>query len=358
MSRDPAAVDLRNWGLRLAFAVTLGLAVDTLRGAPLPVLAPVIALQLLAASRVPPGGRMVAMLLLVAAATSGLAYLVSVLTVGFPGLYTIGVGLLYLWGFTLAFRKSTALIGVLAVTMTVVITGLASASTGVAFEMMLSLIVSVIEAFALVFLAYFFFPADSSGAGRRARKGERPAAAATLPVALRAVLATLVILPAHVYLNADGVASTVVLLTMATMLRQPGLAESTRYCLAFVAGNALGASLAALAVLIVSTQDHGPVMVSVTAAGALFLSWQVTRGPRWMAVILPGYVSYTVLFGLVLSPLPLAEDVAVVERVALIIAGAIYAMAAVSLLFPVLSYLARLAGIAPDETGDPAPRAA
>ena len=345
VSRDRAAADLRNWVLRLAFAVTLGLAVDSLRGTSLPMLAPVIALQLLAASRVPPGGRMVVLLLLIAATTSGLAYLVSIMTVGFAGLYTIGVGILYLWGFTLALRRGTALVGVMAVTMTVVITGLASTSTGLAFGVLLSLVISVMEAFALVFLAYCVFPATAAGAAPPARKAAPPEDAATLPLVLHALLATIVILPAHVYLNAEGVASMVVLLTMATMLRQPGIAQSTRYCVAIMAGNALGASLAAAAVLLVTVQDHAAVMISVTAAGALFLSWQITRGGRWVPVILPGYVAYTVLFGLVLSPLPLAEEVAVVDRVLSIVAGAVYAMAAISVLAPAIPYLTGLAGL-------------
>ncbi len=341
MSRDAAARDRRNWGLRLAFAVTLGLSLDVLGGAALPGLASVIALQLLAASRAPPTGRLVALLLLAAAATSGLAYLVSVMTVGYAGLYTIGVGLLYLWGFALALNPTTAPVGVLAVTMTVVITGLASASTGLAFGVLLSLVVSIVVAVALVFLAHAIFPGAAAGAAAPKGKAARAGDGASLPLAVHAVAATVVILPAHVYLNTDGVASTVVLLTMATMLRQRGIAQSTRYCLAFVCGNALGATLAAFAVLLVTIQVNAAVLVSVTASGALLLSWLVARGGPWAPVILPGYVAYTLLFGLALSPLPLADGVAVAERVLSIVAGGVYAMAAVSLLIPALPHLSR-----------------
>ena len=345
MSRDPEAETLRLWGLRLAFAVTLGLTLDILRGAPLPGLASVIALQLLAASRVPPTGRLVALLLLAAAATSGLAYSVSVLTVGFTGLYAIGVGLLYLWGFTLALNPATAPVGVLAITMTVVITGLANASTGLAFGVLLSLVVSILAAFALVFLAYAIFPNAGLGAGPPKRRAARSGDRASLPLALHAVAATFVILPAHVYLNTDGIASTVVLLTMATMLRQPGIAQSTRYCLAFVCGNALGATLAAIAVLLVTIQTNTAVLISVTASGALLLSWLVARGGAWAPAMLPGYVAYTLLFGLALSPLPLADGVAVAERVLSIVAGGVYAIAAISLLIPALPSLSRLFGL-------------
>ncbi|MEM9682731.1 MAG: hypothetical protein AAF942_05665 [Pseudomonadota bacterium] len=342
MSRDPAADDLRRWGLRLAFVVTAGLVVETLRGSPLPPLAPVIALQLVAATRVPPGRRMVLMLLGAAAATSGVAYVVSILTVDYAGLYAIGVGLLYLWSFLLALHRGTALIGVLALTMTVVISGLANTSTGIALGAMLSIVISVLAAFFLVYIAYFLFP--PSAAPSRPQRARNDDADASLPPALHAVVATVIILPAHLYLNADGVASMVVLLSMATMLRQTAIAQSTRFCMAFIAGNALGASLAALAALVVTIRPEAPVLLTVTATGALFLSWQITRGPKSAAVIVPGFVAYTMLFGLVLSPLPLAEGVDVLNRVLLIIGGAIYASAFLSLLVPAFPLLRRVAG--------------
>lgn len=344
MSRDPVSGHgatnprqwaLRHWGLRLAFAVTLGLTFETLRGASLPFLAPVLALQLLAVLQRPPPAKLVVMLVAVSAATSGVAYFVSIMTVEHAELYAIGVGLLYLWGFVLALTPKTASIGVLTITMTVVITGLASSSTGVALSILVSLVISVAASFVLVYVAHVIFPGPQNDTNPEADQNEE-VRKEPLAIGLRALAATIVLLPAHLYLNADGVASMVVLLTMATMLRQPGLAESNRYWIAFVAGNAMGGILAAVAYLFTTLQPHLPVLVSVIACGTLFLSYLATRSRRWAAVILPGYVAFSVLFGLVLSPLPLADGVDAVNRVLLIIGAAVYAMAFVSLLIPFL----------------------
>jgi hypothetical protein len=344
MSRDSQSQALRNWVLRLAFVVAAGLVIETLRGAPLPPLAPALALQILAASRIPPGKMMVFMLFLIAAGTSGVAYLVAIMTVEHFLLYAIGVGLLYLWGFFLAFQKGTALVGVLAITMTVMVTSLANTSTGVASDVILSLLLAILIGFALVFLAYTAFPSPPGIAGPAAQEQADQGAARTMSISQRALLATIVILPAHLYLNFDGTAAMVVLLTMGTMLRQPGLAQSTRFCMAFVAGNALGGILAALVVFFLTLHDQVPTLITLTGAAALILSWLITYDKKLAPVVLPGFVAFTVLFGLVLSPLPFADDVDVVNRVLLIVAGALYCVAFVSLLVPFLSFFARFAG--------------
>ncbi len=338
MAAELQAADTKNWALRLAFAVTLGLVFEVLRGAPLPMLAPILALQIMAASRVPPGRRMIIVLVGAAAATSAVAYAVSILTVEDPGMYAIGVGLLYLWGFAMAFRKGTAVIGVLSITMTVVVTGLASESTGLAYTVVVALVISIAASFILVYLAYCLFPNRAPPPAPPKPKDDQHS---RLPVALRALIATLVILPAHLYLNADGVASMVTLLTMATMLRQPGIAQSTNYCIAFVIGNGLGGLVASVTALMVTLQPDGLLLIAVTAAASLFLSWLMVRTPTWTPIILPGYVAFVVLFGLVLSPLPLADSVEVVARVSDILFGAIYAMAAVSILVPFIATLRR-----------------
>ena len=60
MYPDPASLERRNHGLRLAFAVALGLVFEILRGALVPPLAAVIALQLLALPGSRPTAKMVA----------------------------------------------------------------------------------------------------------------------------------------------------------------------------------------------------------------------------------------------------------------------------------------------------------
>lgn len=332
MPGAPAGSDLQNRALRMALAVTLGLLLESLRGAMLPPLAPVIAIQLLAAAARPPSGRLVFVMLAVTGGAALFAYVVAFLTTDYAGLYAIGVGLLYLWGFYLAFRPATAMIGSLALTMSIVVTTMAAASTAVAFVLVVELSLSVVIGFALVFLAHAVFPYCGLPAAAAARpEVDRPPPIEPLP---RALLGAGILLPLHLYLTAEGVAAMVVLLTTATMLRQPGLAESLRYGLAFAAGNAAGASLAALNVLLLSLYNPPIFLIAITAASALLLASQVVRGRRHTAIFLPGFVAYTMLFGLTLSPLPLGDDVAVLARVLQIVGAALYVLAAASLVLP------------------------
>src|SRR3546814_5413733 len=70
MSRDPAVPARRNHGLRLTLAVALGLVFEILRGALVPPLAAVIALQLLALSGPRPTAKTVVGLFVIIAGAS------------------------------------------------------------------------------------------------------------------------------------------------------------------------------------------------------------------------------------------------------------------------------------------------
>ncbi|MEM6677929.1 MAG: DUF2955 domain-containing protein [Pseudomonadota bacterium] len=339
MSLDAEATARRNAALRLAFGIVVGLLIETVRGAALPTLAPIIAVQLLAAIPRPPGMKLIAMLLVVSAAASALAYSVGVLTEDDPLSYAIGVGLLYLWGFTLAFTPKLAPVGVMVITMTVVITGISASSTGAALEIMISLIQSVVLGFLIVMLAHAVLPPRvvpapaGKGAGKEAGSDQRLDA---LPATFRALVATIVILPAHLYLFAHGTGSILVLMTVATMLRQPGIDASARYVASFAAGNLVGAAVAALAMLLVSTQQSGAVMVAVTLVAALFLATLSAQGPLWRAAMIPGMVAFVVLYGLIYSPYVDTKEVSVTARAGMIVTGALYALGAVSVLAPLV----------------------
>ncbi|MEO1774687.1 MAG: DUF2955 domain-containing protein [Pseudomonadota bacterium] len=339
---SPEALSRRNAALRLAFAITVGLLVETARGAALPTLGPIIALQLLAGLPRPPGAKVMAMLTISITVASALAYAVAALTVDDPLLYLIGVGLLYLWGFTLAFTPRLAPVGAMVITMTVVITGIATASTGLAFGVMISLVQSVVIGLFIVLLAHAVLPSPVVAAKAAGGGDMTDARIAHLAPTLRAVVATLVILPAHVYLFSLGTGSILVLMTTATMLRQPGLSASARYSISFAAGNLVGAAVAAVAMLLVATQQSGAVMITVTLACSLVLAWLSALGPLWRGMMVPGMVAFVVLYGLVYSPYVDATDVSVTQRALMVVAGALYALGAVSVLSPLVArYLRR-----------------
>lgn len=328
MSPEPASRIVLNHGLRMAFAVAVGLTFEIFRGAVLPPLASVIALQLLALPAPPPKAKMVLVLFGVMASASMFAYLVAALTVDYAFLYAIGVGLLYLWGFALAVRPPTALVGTMILTMGIVVTAISAVSTGAAVFLVVELLASVLLGFGLIFLAHVLFP-------HRAPPVQRNAAAfGSASPAIRAALATAIILPLHLYLTSDGVAAMVILLTVATMLRQPGITESTAYGTNYAVGNLIGGILASFAVIIVSLHESLLLTAAVTGACALFFSYQLARAPRIAHVLLPGYVAFALLYGLAFSSLPTGTDVAYIQRVTDITIAALYALGGVALFYP------------------------
>jgi hypothetical protein len=326
----------RNRALRLVFAVTVGLFVETLRGSALPPLAPVFAIQLLAVPGAAPKPKTLALAFGATVALAGVAYLVSRMTLGFPGLYAMGVGLLYVWCFTLAFHPRLAMVGRLGVMMAAVVTSVAAASLDLAAALLPAMMGGLLGGFALTLVAHALFPHDDRTEDATPAGVDGPAAPAPSTLQ-RAVLAALVILPLQLYLVSDGLPALVVLLTTGTLLMQQGLAESTRYGGAFAAGNGIGAGLAAVSAAVVSLHASPPLLLFATAAVTLGLAGAIVATPRMAAVFVPGLVAYTMLFGLTLSPLPLADGVAVAKRVLLILAAAGYALGAVSVLAPLIA---------------------
>ena len=193
MYLDQASLERRNHGLRLAFAVALGLVFEILRGALVPPLAAVIALQLLALPGPRPTAKMVVGFFAVIAGASLFAYGVSALTADWILSYAVGVGLIYLWGFALAVQPKTAAVGAMMLTMGIVVTTMAAVSTALTGILVAELLISVAFGIALMFLAHAFFPQQAfaiSGAaagtepivwGRRAGAGGDSHHAAAAP---------------------------------------------------------------------------------------------------------------------------------------------------------------------------------
>lgn len=329
MSRNPISLERRNHGLRLAFAVALGLVVEILRGALVPPLAAVIALQLLALPGPRPSAKMVLGFFVVVSGASLFAYGVSALTADWTLSYALGVGLIYLWGFALALQPKTAAVGTMTLTMGIVVTTLAAVSTDLAAVLVVQLLLSVAFGIALVFLAHAIFPQRAPIAGKAAAEAE-----AAVGVTSRATVATLIILPLHLVLAADGLAAMVVLLTVATMLRQVRIEQAARYATSFAAGNLLGGLLAAAAVKVVSLHATIPVLTTVVVAATLLIAWRIERVPMFAHVLLPGFVAFIVLFGLAFTPASPAADVELLKRLAQIVAAGLYALGAVSLVMP------------------------
>ncbi len=315
---------------RLTFAVTVGLSIEILRGAFLPPLSAVIAVQILAAAPAPPGRIAAVMMVVTAAAASAAAFGISHLSSDAPLLKALFLSLMYLWGFVACFQPRLAVLGIMALTMLIVVSSVTNSSDAAALLIIGEIVTSVVQGFFLVYVSHALFPHRGAVPASNA-----PDDATHLPPLIRAVFATAVILPAHLFLNADGVASMVVLLTMAAMLRATNLDRSTRYAFGFAAGNAVGATLAALSVFALTQQLEAALLILLVLATAGFFAARIAKGDGPSQIFVPGLIAYCMLFGLVYSTAPLGDSVDIFGRVAQILGAAIYVIAMASLLLPI-----------------------
>ena len=159
----------------------------------------------------------------------------------------------------MVFTPRPAPLSVMALTM--VVGGLAATSMGLAARIAPGLAPAFATALALVYLAHALFPRPVGAPPPPADAADAPR-----PAARRASLALAVLLPLHLWLTAGGVPAFVVLMTTATTLGQPGLAESLRFSVTSVIGNALGGAAAAAAAVLTALHDEPAVAVALTAA--------------------------------------------------------------------------------------------
>ena len=286
----------RAYGLRIAAVIFTGLIVEILRGAPLPSLAPIIALQLLAAPGPAPPGKVGLGLIGVIAVSSGLAFGMALLTTQIYALYVVGSFLIYLWGFAMAFRPgAVGAAGGLALTMGIVVMAQAAAATGLAAFVVVELLGSAAFGIGLVYMVHAAFP----------HRGPRPAPPAAPPMHLsggaRAAVAAAVMLPLHLYMTAGGVAALVVLITAATLLRQPNAGRGLQYAIDFTIGNLLGGLLAVAAVTIAYARPEALAMAAVLAPCAMLIGWRMATGRGAASRLLPGAVAFVLFYGLAFS---------------------------------------------------------
>ena len=170
-----------------------------------------------------------------------------------------------------------------------------------------------------------------------------------ISVAFRAALATLTMLPLHLWLTADGgVAAMPVLFTCSSMLRQPGVAASLRDSLTRLAGTAAGGAAAAGVHALTLMHGEATLALAMVATLSLGFAWRMSGGALQAQVWLPGFVTFLALYGMTLSPSLGGDEVAASERLWQVAVGAVYTVCAVSLLAPLARRISgRRAGLRP-----------
>lgn len=308
--------------------MAIGLVIEASREALVPGLAPLIALSLLAA----PDARLaLPKAVAIVALVSGIALAVLGLTgvaLSTAGLYAIVVAVLYIWAFYLCFGPGGGALGRIFLMMTVSVSALNAGSGLVATVIVQDMISSIAIGVGLAFVALALAP-TRAGKDEADRAAPSPNASRTA----RALVATAIMMPLHLYLTFDGFAAIVILLTAATMLTEPGWGRFKTYGLVFAGGNLIGGGIALIVAQAVAWHTAFPVFLSLAVAASAVIAYWVQRPGRLALFFGPAGAAFVLLFGMTLSPLATGADVDVMGRVSQILMAIAYVLGATSLAF-------------------------
>lgn len=317
-----AAVAAKRLALRIGFGVALGFLLGELMGTPLFFLPPLLAVQFLATMRQPPGLRQAIGLVVLIALLSGLTLLLSGAFAGQPLVFMMLVGLLLFLGFLLdtagRTMPSTFLL-TLAAMIPLVATQSLSAAAGLAGALIGAAAIAVLT----TWIAFAAFPAP-------------PAAAPTGPAVReasprRALVNTLLLIPVLLLFMIDGEMTFVVLIVIITVIRQGDRSAGPRAVLGLLLGNILGGLAAVIAFGFVTLQSGIVFFLLVVLLAGLTFGARIAAAGAQAPLFTVALVSFVILLGLGVSPLPTDSGEAFTDRLWNVLLAGAYAVGAVSL---------------------------
>jgi Protein of unknown function (DUF2955)/Fusaric acid resistance protein-like len=310
---------------RIAFAAAVGLTLGEVLGWDFPFLPAMLAVQLLS-GRGPVSVKQGVGFVVVMLAASAFAVLVSQIFVDSPLVLLLTVSLVTFLAFLfLARGQAIGVAGTFLIT-TAVVPLLATESMSVAYGFIHSLVAGSVLAVLLAFAAQAFFPMRVQAQPVSAvMQGERDAA--PLALANTAVLMSLVIY----FMLTPSPVSIVLVLTVISILRQPAdLSGGTAAGL--ILGNLVGGLAATVAYLLVTLLPSPAFLLLVVLLVGLILGDRIARGGESASIYTVALMTFLILLGLGLSPLPQDSGTLFIARVFDVMLGAVYAIGMASLL--------------------------
>ena len=209
---------------------------------------------------------------------------------------------------------------------TAVVPLLANESASVAHGFIQSLIAGSALAVLLTFAAHAFFPIRGQARPLSAlARNERDSVA--LGLANTAVLMSLVIY----FMLTPSPVSIVLVLTVISVLRQPAeLGGGT--AIGLIAGNLVGGLAATVAYLLVTLLASPAFLLLVVLLVGLILGDRIARGGESAPIYTVALMTFLILLGLGLSPLPQDSGTFFMARVFDVMVGSVYAIGMASLL--------------------------
>jgi hypothetical protein len=313
---------------RIAFATSVGFTLGYVLGWDFPFVPPLFAVQLLTASKSLNLRQALGFVVLMVAGCV-FSVLIAQIFVDMPSILILVIALLIFHAFLmLAKGQAVPVANTLLITVSVVPL-VAVSSVELAYGLVFTLIAGSILAVLLVLLSYAFFPApDQTNCSNQVAN---PPAAERFPVgaalANTAVLMSLVIL----FMSSGSPVTVIIIMTAITILRQPPIAgPGAAY--GFVIGNIAGGIAATAACLLVVLLPSPAFLLLVVLLFGLLFGAKIAEGGDLVPIYTVGLVTFLIVLGLGLAPLPGDSGTFFITRVINVIVATIYTIGVASVL--------------------------
>ncbi|QKE62606.1 DUF2955 domain-containing protein [Aquipseudomonas campi] len=319
-------------GLRVALAVTVGLCMGLVLGSTLPFFAPLFASQFLFASRRPPALRQGLVTVLVVILTGALLVLATGLLGERPWVLLPLLWLFYFACFTAQGRQvggaGPALMLVIAIAVPML--DILQRDLGESIVLLLAKAVSL--GLLLTWAAHAVFP-DPAGE----HDEDLPAPKYELDLVIRQAMASALILLAMVALCLSDprlATAMVIPITVASLLSQFELGMTSRAALGLMLVNLLGGVAASLAFTLFELRPTLWMVALLLLLVSLLFAGKAAMGNATGKVFGGGLITFLILFGLGISPLPTSTPELFSTRIAYVLFAILYALCLAALLWP------------------------
>ncbi|MHA6493560.1 DUF2955 domain-containing protein [Pseudomonas borbori] len=319
-------------GLRVALAVTAGFCLGLTFGSPLPFLAPLFATQFLLASRRPLPLRQGLVTMLVIILTGALLVFFTGLLGERPWVLLPLLWLFYFACFTAQGRQQGGAGPALMLVIAIAVPMLDIVQSDLGESIVLLLAKAVSGGLLLAWSAHALLP-DFAGDNP---EDVRPPAYELDQVTRQAMASAAILLAIVALCLSDPRLATamVIPVTVASLLSQLGPGMGSRAALGLVMVNLLGGVAASLAFTLFELRPTLWLVALILLFASLLFAGKAAMGNTAGKVFGGGLITFLILFGLGVSPLPTSTPELFTTRIAYVLFAIVYSIALAALLWP------------------------
>lgn len=322
---DAGDVSAQRAALRIGFGLALGFALGELSGTAFFFFPPLMAVQFLAAMQQPPGLRQAIGLVILTGLLSGSVLILASAFTDQPLVFVVLVSLLIFFGFLLD-TAGKAMKATLLLTFSVTIPLLTTQSHEFAVLLAFAFIESTVIGLLTAWIMFALFPAPPAGGAAM----PPPALGTTEP--WTALANTLVLLPVLLLFLIGGNLTFVILMVILAIIRLRDRSGAPRAALGLLLGNILGGIAATLVYGIHVLQSGVTFFLLLVSAVGLIFSARISAGGVGAPMFTIGLVTFVILLGLGVAPLPTESGEAFTTRLWNVLLAGAYAVGATSLI--------------------------